>query len=205
MVPSLALNYLRKDYQFQFIYESVHNYLCICTYMRNKYLCKSEFVWNVNIQNIDTKGYAKPWVPLGRGWAWQLSCFERSALVNIRRKALSPLMIFTQGRTVSCFYISLWKCKSLQFKSKNDGLGEGRWSVSQQPKLIQKIQTVSELFPKLKEYQEQQKTWPYLRNICKTKQPSLFLNLPRNKHKWRLEVDVSRGKHIFKVWNIFNE
>ena len=29
------------------------------------------------------------------------------ALVNIRRKALSPLMIFTQGRTVFCFYITL--------------------------------------------------------------------------------------------------
>ena len=29
----------------------------------------------------------------------------RSALVNIRRKALSPLIIFTQGRTVFCFYI----------------------------------------------------------------------------------------------------
>ena len=31
----------------------------------------------------------------------------RSALVNIRRKALSPLMIFTQGRTVFCFYMKL--------------------------------------------------------------------------------------------------
>ena len=30
-----------------------------------------------------------------------------SALVNIRRKALGHLMIFTQGRTVFCFYITL--------------------------------------------------------------------------------------------------
>ena len=30
-----------------------------------------------------------------------------SALVNIRRKALSSLMIFTQGRTLLCFYITL--------------------------------------------------------------------------------------------------
>ena len=30
-----------------------------------------------------------------------------SALVNIRRKALSPLMIFTRGRTVFYFYITL--------------------------------------------------------------------------------------------------
>ena len=36
----------------------------------------------------------------------------RSALVNIRRKALSTLMIFTQGRTVFCFYITLkWYLK----------------------------------------------------------------------------------------------
>ena len=45
-VPSLALNYPCKEYQI--IYESVHIYLCTC--MRNKYLCKSEFVWNVHIQ-----------------------------------------------------------------------------------------------------------------------------------------------------------
>ena len=39
-VPSLALNYPCKEYQI--IYESgVHIYLCTC--MRNKYLCKSEF------------------------------------------------------------------------------------------------------------------------------------------------------------------
>ena len=43
VVPSLALNYPRKEYQI--ICESVHNYLC--TWMRNKYTCKSEFVWNV--------------------------------------------------------------------------------------------------------------------------------------------------------------
>ena len=30
-----------------------------------------------------------------------------SALVNIRRKALSSLMIFTQGRTLLCFYLTL--------------------------------------------------------------------------------------------------
>ena len=57
----------------------------------------------------------------------------RSALVNIRREALSPLMIFTQGRTVFCFYIRhtqmifqagnhLWKCKFLQFKRKKIGM-----------------------------------------------------------------------------------
>ena len=40
-VPSLALNYPCKEYQIR-IYESVHIYLCTC--MRNKYLCKSEFV-----------------------------------------------------------------------------------------------------------------------------------------------------------------
>ena len=45
-VPSLALNYPCKEYHI--IYESVHIYLCTC--MRNKYLCKSEFVWNVHIQ-----------------------------------------------------------------------------------------------------------------------------------------------------------
>ena len=46
-VPSLALNYPCKEYQI--IYESgVHIYLCTC--MRNKYLCKSEFAWNVHIQ-----------------------------------------------------------------------------------------------------------------------------------------------------------
>ena len=45
-VPSLALNYPCKEYQI--IYESVHIYLCTC--MRNKYPCKSEFVWNVHIQ-----------------------------------------------------------------------------------------------------------------------------------------------------------
>ena len=45
-VPSLALNYHSKKYQI--IYESVYSYLCTC--MRNKYSCKSEFVWNVHIQ-----------------------------------------------------------------------------------------------------------------------------------------------------------
>ena len=45
-VPSLALNYHCKKYQI--IYESVYSYLCTC--MRNKYSCKSEFVWNVHIQ-----------------------------------------------------------------------------------------------------------------------------------------------------------
>ena len=45
-VPSLALNYHSKKYQI--IYESVYSYLCTC--MRNKYECKSEFVWNVHIQ-----------------------------------------------------------------------------------------------------------------------------------------------------------
>ena len=39
-VPSLALNYPCKEYQI--IYESVNIYLCTC--MRNKYPCKSEFV-----------------------------------------------------------------------------------------------------------------------------------------------------------------
>ena len=57
--------------------------------------------------------------------------------------------------------------------------GRGRWTVSQQLKLMQKIVTVSKLFPKLKAYQEQQKTRRYLKNICKTKQLSLFLNLPK--------------------------
>ena len=45
-VPSLALNYPCKEYLI--IYESVHSYFCTC--MRNKYRCKSEFVWNVHIQ-----------------------------------------------------------------------------------------------------------------------------------------------------------
>ena len=45
-VPSLALNYHCKKYQI--IYESVNSYLCTC--MRNKYSCKSEFVWNAHIQ-----------------------------------------------------------------------------------------------------------------------------------------------------------
>ena len=45
-VPSLALNYHCKKYQI--IYESVYSYLCTC--MRNKYSCKSDFVWNVHIQ-----------------------------------------------------------------------------------------------------------------------------------------------------------
>ena len=45
-VPSLTLNYPCKEYQI--IYESVHIYLCTC--MRNKYPCKSEFVWNVHVQ-----------------------------------------------------------------------------------------------------------------------------------------------------------
>ena len=40
VVPSLALNYPCKEYQI--IYESVHSYLC--TWMRNKYPYKSEFV-----------------------------------------------------------------------------------------------------------------------------------------------------------------
>ena len=40
-MPSLALYYPCKEYQI--IYESVHIYLCTC--MRNKYPCKSEFVW----------------------------------------------------------------------------------------------------------------------------------------------------------------
>ena len=39
-VPSLALNYHRKKYQI--ISEIVYSYLCTC--MRNKYSCKSEFV-----------------------------------------------------------------------------------------------------------------------------------------------------------------
>ena len=45
-VPSLALNCHCKKYQI--IYESVYSYLCTC--MRNKYSCKSEFVWNVHIK-----------------------------------------------------------------------------------------------------------------------------------------------------------
>ena len=45
-VPSLALNYHCKKYQI--IYESVYSYLCTC--MRNKYSCKSEFVWNAHLQ-----------------------------------------------------------------------------------------------------------------------------------------------------------
>ena len=45
-VSSLALNYPCKEYQI--ICESVHSYLCTC--MRNKYPCKSEFVRNVHIQ-----------------------------------------------------------------------------------------------------------------------------------------------------------
>ena len=40
VVPSLALNYPCKEYHI--IYKSVHFYLCTC--MRNKYPCKSEFV-----------------------------------------------------------------------------------------------------------------------------------------------------------------
>ena len=36
-----------------------------------------------------------------------ITSFTGSAFVNIRRKALSPVMIFTQGRTVFCFYITL--------------------------------------------------------------------------------------------------
>ena len=39
-VPSLALNYHYQKYQI--IYERVYSYLCTC--MRNKYSCKSEFV-----------------------------------------------------------------------------------------------------------------------------------------------------------------
>ena len=42
--PSLALNPSKK---YQIIYESVHIYLCTC--MRNKYPCKSEIVWNVQV------------------------------------------------------------------------------------------------------------------------------------------------------------
>ena len=45
-VPSLARNYPCKEYQI--MYESVHIYLCTCR--RNKYPCKSAFVWNVHIQ-----------------------------------------------------------------------------------------------------------------------------------------------------------
>ena len=45
-VPSLALNYPCKEYKI--IYEGVHIYLCTCR--RNKYPCKSEFVWNVHIK-----------------------------------------------------------------------------------------------------------------------------------------------------------
>ena len=43
---TLALNCHSKKYQI--IYESVYSYLFQC--MRNKYSCKSEFVWNVHIQ-----------------------------------------------------------------------------------------------------------------------------------------------------------
>ena len=45
-VLSLALNYPCKKYQI--IYESFYSYLCTC--MRNKYSCKSQFVWNVHKQ-----------------------------------------------------------------------------------------------------------------------------------------------------------
>ena len=45
-VPSLATSHLCKKYQI--IYKSVHSYLC--TYMRNKYPWRSEFVGNVHIQ-----------------------------------------------------------------------------------------------------------------------------------------------------------
>ena len=45
-VPSLALNYHCKKYQI--IYKCVYSYLCTC--MRNKYSCKTEFTWNVYIQ-----------------------------------------------------------------------------------------------------------------------------------------------------------
>ena len=45
-VPSLALNYPCKKYQI--VYESVYSYLCTC--IRNKCSCKSEFVCNVHIQ-----------------------------------------------------------------------------------------------------------------------------------------------------------
>ena len=36
-----------------------------------------------------------------------ITSFTGSALVNVRRKALSPVKIFTQGTTVFCFYITL--------------------------------------------------------------------------------------------------
>ena len=45
-VPSLATSHICKKYQI--IYKSVHSYLC--TYMRNKYPWRSEFVGNVHIQ-----------------------------------------------------------------------------------------------------------------------------------------------------------
>ena len=52
----------------------------------------------------------------------ELIALKWPAIVNIRRKALSPLVIFTQGRTVFCFYITLrrffkleiiYKCASI--------------------------------------------------------------------------------------------
>ena len=63
----------------------------------------------------------------------------RSALVNICWKALSPIMIFTQDRTVFCFYIfqagnHLWKCKCLQFKRKKNWC-EGQEDSNPWPKL----------------------------------------------------------------------
>ena len=54
-VPSLARNYPCKEYQI--MYE--HIYLCTCR--RNKYPCKSAFVWNVHIQSC---------------WSWSVSQFS---------------------------------------------------------------------------------------------------------------------------------
>ena len=59
-----------------------------------------------------------------------------SALVNIRRKALSSLMIFTQGRTLLCFYLTLkwyFKLEIIQESASLFNLKEKKnWYVGQE-------------------------------------------------------------------------
>ena len=65
------------------------------------------------LTNSDTQGQAQPRLQgllafqYGHHIGKRENRREGSALVNIRRKALSPLMIFTQGRTVFCLYVTL--------------------------------------------------------------------------------------------------
>ena len=68
------------------------------------------FLSGIDIQYVwATCGYP-PWVK------------ERSALVNVRRNALSLLMSFTQGRTVFCFYITLRRYFKLEIIYESSSL-----------------------------------------------------------------------------------